>query len=1076
MARVIDCPRCATPNAEGARFCSNCGASLVARVDVQERRVVTALFADLARSTSLGEQLDPEIVRGIVGDFFELARAEIERRGGSVEKFSGDAVVATFGLPQSHEDDPERAVRAAIAIRDGVAGIATDMHERHGVAVQARIGIEAGNVVVGDPFGGATMATGDAMNIAARLEQLAEPGQIVVGAAAWDHVRGLVSAEPLGELALRGREQTVAGWRVDSIASEVGRPRGVPGLQAPLTGRDEELALLLDAARRSQRERKAILFTVLGVPGVGKSRLVREATQRLAQEGWTVVRGRCLPYGDGITYWPVAEMLRELGRIDSDALPEEARARLQTISPDPEVAGRLATALGSRDQTAATLEATHREIAWGLRRLVEHLAAGGPQALVFEDIHWADPALLDLIEYLVTWVRDAPLLVICPSRPELLDARPAWGAGRMESARIQLEPLTEAESGQLLGALLTVEDLPAALRERVLARAEGNPLFVEEVVRMLIDEGIVERHEGRWRAREEAALVRVPDSVEALIRARLDTLPSTERAVLQAAAVVGRVFQRSAVVALAPAPGNGPIEAHLENAVLRDLITEERTPDERTFRFRHVLIRDVAYTTLPKARRAELHRSVAAWLRAWAGERIDEFIEIEAYHLEQTSLLRREIDGRADPTDSRRAAEALAASAHKALARDDARATRAFSERGLALDPGPGETRLELEWLRLESLRQLGEWRRAGELGARLEQEAAALGRIDIQGRAIFAKAGDIWISLESADAATALSELQRARELLTAAGDNWYLTFALEFLGYGGWWHGDLEGAEEKWIEMREVAASTGLPSREAEALVLLARVAGQLGDVDSWRQLLSEAREVAERGPSRLTRARVQRALGSFLSLSESEEEAELLLRSAAMALEEFGDREELYVALAYLGDIEGRRDHPAGALETYRNALESVREHVGYRPEAERRIAQALLALGEIEEAARVAEQAAATVGEGDVATVASTGMVVGLVREAQGRPDEAEQLLREAVEVIGRSAYNPWDQELSLAEFLLRQNRTEEAGDWLARARASAARYGPRSPLLHHIERRGQEAAETGTAGQPAGQSG
>ena len=321
--------------------------------------------------------------------------------------------------------------------------------------------------------------------------------------------------------------------------------------------------MLLEAARRVQQERKAALFTILGVPGVGKSRLVREATSRLAADGWTVVKGRCLPYGEGITYWPVAEILRELAGIDAETSAEAAEAALLAISPAADVAEPLATALGARDASQAATAASDKEVAWAFRRLVEHMGATRRQVLIFEDIHWAEPALLDLIEYLVTWTRDAPLLVICPSRPELQDTRPSWGAGRMESARIQLEPLTEVELRSMLSAMLTMDDLPATLRQRVLDRAEGNPLFVEEVVRLLIEEGTVEYRDGHWHAGDEAANVRVPESIEALIRARLDTLPGPERVVLQAASVVGRVFQgqpslRSPPPATAEARAPGP--------------------------------------------------------------------------------------------------------------------------------------------------------------------------------------------------------------------------------------------------------------------------------------------------------------------------------------------------------------------------------------------------------------------------------------------------------------------------------------------------------------------------------------
>ncbi len=1055
------CPSCSAQNAEGARFCSNCGANLVTRVAAQDRRVVTALFADLARSTSLGERLDPEVVRGIVGQFFELARREVEARGGTVEKFSGDAVMAVFGVPTAHEDDPERAVRTAVAIRDGVAALSAATLERHGVAVQARIGIESGEVVVGDPFGGATMATGDAMNVAARLEQLAEPGEIVVGASAWDAVRDMVHGEPLGEQQLRGHEATLAGWRVLSVSEDVGRPRGVPGLQAPLTGRDEELALLLDAARRAEHERKAVLFTILGVPGVGKSRLVREATAQLEAGGWSVVRGRCLPYGEGITYWPVAEMLRQLADIESETTAADARARLAALGPEEGVAETLSLALGTADAEQGAHAAADREIAWAFRRLVEHLCASrGPQVLVFEDIHWAEPQLLDLIEYLVTWARESPLLVIAPARQELLDNRPGWGSGRMEASRIQLEPLSEAESRALLAALLTVEDLPADLRQRVLDRAEGNPLFVEEVVRMLIEEGIVERRDGRWFARREAAEVRVPDTVEALIRARLDTLPAPERAVIQAAAVVGRVFQHSAVAALAPGPGTGArVEEHLEDAILRDLITEERSPEpDRTFRFRHVLIRDVAYTTLPKARRADLHAQVAGWLREWARERIDEFVEIEAYHLEQAVLLRRELEGRADPADVERAADALLASGHKALSRDDARASLGFAERGLALDPPAGERRLELAWLRVEALRRLGEWRRAGELGAGVVDQAAALGRKDIEGRAMLATAGDLWISLSSADAAGAVAQLERARALLAAAGDAYYLTVVLEFLGFGGWWLGNLDRSERIWREMAHVAREHRLVAREAEAHVLLAGAMAQRGKPDDRRQLLERGRELAEQSRSRLTRARIDRAFGGFLIVSVSEEEGEAILAQVIPIFEEFGEREELHTAYLYLGDARRRHGRLAEALENYRSGLEPILGHVGYRPEVERRIAHALLEQGDVEQAAEYAERAVSMVGRDDVATIASTRMVLGLVREAQGRHEEAEALLRDAAATIEPTDYSGWEEDLSLAEFLFRRGRTDEAETWLARAREGAAKFGADSPIVAFVERR------------------
>ncbi len=1065
---MIDCARCGTPNAEGSRFCNSCGASLVTRVGVQERRIVTALFVDLARSTSLAEKLDPEVVRGLVGQFFELATKEIEARGGTVEKFSGDAVMAVFGLPQAHEDDPERAVRAALAIREGLVEIGRESEARQGIRLQARIGIESGEVVVGDPFGGATMATGDAMNVAARLEQGAEPGEIVIGSVVHDQVRELVEAEAMGELSLKGRDERVNGWRVSRIASEVGRPRGVPGLESPLTGRNEELNMLLDAGRRAMTGRKAALFTVLGVPGVGKSRLVREATSRLGTEGWSMVRGRCLPYGDGITYWPISEMVRELAGINIETSAEESSARLTQVSPDTDVADRLAGIIGAAGQSQGAVEGGDLEIAWGFRRLVEHvIEARGPLVLVFEDIHWAEPALLDLIEYVVTWTRESPLLVVCTSRPELTDTRPAWGSGRMEASRINLEPLSEADARSLLGALLTVDDLPSELRQRVLDRAEGNPLFVEEVVRMLIEEGVVERREGRWHANTQAAAVRVPDSVEALIRARLDTLPSDERGTLQAASVVGRIFQQSAVAAIAPGTATAPLQQHLEDAILRDLITVERAPDEPTFRFRHILIRDVAYATLPKARRAELHRAVADWLRAWAGDRIEEFAEIEAWHLEQAVSLRHELEGGYDKTERNRAVAALEASARRAIARDDPRAGRTFAERALVLEPEPGEGLLELHWLLADALWRTGEYHHAGAVATKLELDAAAAGRKDLQGRAILVKAGDIWLGLGSSDSESAQAEIERARGLLIEANDKQFLVRALELIGWGGWWRGDLQVTERAWIDMRAAAHELGWASREAEAVTLLASIAGHRGDEGGRRRLIEEARVLAAAGPSRLTRARVNKAYGTYLATTGQDEEAKEVLLSAAAALEEFGDREQAHAAYQWTADMERRSGQLEQAMAHYEQALELVRNHGGYLPEVHRRIAQTFLDMGDVEAAALHAVDAARLAVKDDWATVASTRMVLGRVREAQGQLEESERLLREANEVNSRTDFSGWEEQLALAEFMLRRGRTSEGNEWLAKARASVVRMGPMTPLVDYVERRCAAAAGVGS---------
>ncbi|TMF52951.1 MAG: hypothetical protein E6I22_11230, partial [Chloroflexi bacterium] len=410
-------------------------------------------------------------------------------------------------------------------IQKGTETLAEEASSRHRVAFGVRFGVEAGEVVVGDPFGGATMATGDPLNLAARLEQQAKPGEIVVGPAVHALTRGAVSYEAVGELQLAGKKDAIRAWRVLKTSDQVGGARGVEGLSAPLTGRDEEVALLKEAARRTRAERKTVLFSVLGAPGVGKSRLIREFAAGLQSEGTRVLRGRCLPYGDAITYWAMAEMTWAAAGIGSEMTSDQALDQLRSVAPDAAVAERLAFAIGLRKESPVGGEGLDREIAWAFRRLVETVAAEAPVLAIFEDIHWAEPRLLDLIEYVASWVRGAPLMIVCLTRPELLDHRPGWGGGRIESTRIQLDPLSRNESAQLVSALLTVEELPPSLRDRIVERSEGNPLFVEEVLRMLIDESVIVRRDGRWVATPAAGDVRVPETVEALIRARLDTLP-----------------------------------------------------------------------------------------------------------------------------------------------------------------------------------------------------------------------------------------------------------------------------------------------------------------------------------------------------------------------------------------------------------------------------------------------------------------------------------------------------------------------------------------------------------------------
>ena len=460
-----------------------------------ERKLATVLFVDLVDSTGLVSTTDPEIVRRRVDRFFEQASECIEHHGGLVEKFAGDAVMAAFGVPQAHEDDAERAIRAALAILEATADL----------GLEARVGVEAGEVVVGD--GDSTFATGEAINLAARLQQSAAPNQILIGPNAYRLTLDRIEVEDFGPVQVRGRDEPIWAWRA---VAAYDRGTRISSLQAPLVGRDIELSMLENTYTRVVRDRRAHLVTIFGEPGVGKSRLAREFLDTL--EGATVLQGRCLPYGEGITYWPLAEMVKVSAGIHDDEPVREAFDKLRACCEDEAIADLLANASGVLEAVEA--EATGQEIAWAAREWSSKLAEPQPLVLVFEDIHWAEEPLLELIEHLAEYVRDAPLIILALARPELLEVRPSWGGGRLRSAAIELEPLADVEAEQLIDALMAGTTLEQTCRAEILDVTEGNPLFVEETIRMLAEsDGTLSIATG------------MPNTLQALIAARIDRLP-----------------------------------------------------------------------------------------------------------------------------------------------------------------------------------------------------------------------------------------------------------------------------------------------------------------------------------------------------------------------------------------------------------------------------------------------------------------------------------------------------------------------------------------------------------------------
>ncbi|TMK71380.1 MAG: hypothetical protein E6G49_09535, partial [Actinobacteria bacterium] len=537
------CPGCGSEQPATATFCSVCGMALrddarrapATAGDRQERRVVTVLFADLAGSTALGERLDPEEVRELQGELFAVVNSEVEKYGGTSEKFVGDAVLAVFGIPQAHEDDPERAVRAALAVQASFGSFSSRVRDRHGADVALRIGVNTGEVVAGREAAarGELMVSGDAVNVAARLQQSAEPGDVLVGQRTHSATYRAISFEPYGDVEAKGKQDPLSAWvAVSAAAEQEARPRGVAGLTAPMVGRDEELAVLTALAGRVERERAPQLITLFGPAGVGKSRLLAEIVERLP--GSRLLKGRCLPYGEGVTYWPLAEAAKtHAGILETDSAEvalAKLRAAIEAVVPEEYVERVLEAAAWTTGFSLPNVVsvADPREIG---RRLgdawTRYIAALGREQLTVvavEDVHWGSSALLDLLEQLAESLVDTRVLLVCTARLELLEVRPTWGAGKQNATTLSLAPLSPAESEELVVSLLGEAQVPGEVRGRILDSAEGNPFFLEEMLNMLIEEGALERQNGAWNSTERLANVSIPDSVHGVIAARIRVL------------------------------------------------------------------------------------------------------------------------------------------------------------------------------------------------------------------------------------------------------------------------------------------------------------------------------------------------------------------------------------------------------------------------------------------------------------------------------------------------------------------------------------------------------------------------
>ena len=653
------CPTCGADVAPDARFCAACGTPLEAAADAvaaEERKLVTVLFADVTGSTELGEQLDPERLRAVLHRYFTTMSAAIAAWGGTVEKYIGDAIMAVFGVPVAREDDAERALHAALEMLERLTALNAELRERYAVELRIRIGINTGEVVA--PLearpAGQQLVAGDAVNVAARLEAAAEPGEILAGERTYLAARQAFAFGEAIPLTLKGKAQPVPARRVVEALPD--RERGLPGLAAPMIGRDRELGTLTALLDEAAETRQPRLVVIYGTAGIGKSRLVRELVVSAAQRNDQplVLRGRCLSAGRGITFWALGELLRSATAISLQDPVEDARQRLESSVRDTleglglgeseiaETVHALALTAGIRLPANPLEQVPPTEVADAMARAWPRYAAGlsrrSPAVLVIEDLHWADEPMLDLLTHIATRAI-GPIQLVVTSRPEFAEHYPSFAANA-EAAVISLRPLTEGQGRELIDRLLDVDQLPDALRADIVSRAEGNPLFVEELLRRLIDESVIVHRDGRWVATSGAADVLLPDTIHALLAARLDGLPSEEKRVMQEAAVIGRGFWASPIASAVTVSTEAPaavdtVRPLLERLERRGLIVARPTstlPGEVEYAFRHALIRDVAYASVPRSRRARAHAEVAEWMERLAGERTDEVAELLAYH------------------------------------------------------------------------------------------------------------------------------------------------------------------------------------------------------------------------------------------------------------------------------------------------------------------------------------------------------------------------------------------------------------------------------------------------------------
>jgi class 3 adenylate cyclase/tetratricopeptide (TPR) repeat protein len=1011
------CIECGTENPPQARFCLSCGTALVAAPapapPSEERKVITAIFVDLVGSTARSEQLDPEDVKALVAPYHARVRAELERHGGTFEKFSGDAVLALFGSPKAHEDDPERAIRAGLAVREAIAELNA---EDEWLDLHIRIGIHTGEALVmlgARPSEGEWSAAGDVLNTAARIQSAAPTDGILVGR---DTYLASVNAFEFTEqmpVEAKGKAEPVRVWRVDGEREADARTAD----QAPLVGREAELDDLQSFCDGVLDQGRAGIAAIVGAPGIGKSRLLRELVHRL-ESRCAVHWGKCLSYGEGITYWPIVEIVKSAAGIrqsdDRETIAKKLDTFLENLPTEDldelrTIASALSNLIGiptTPRGTYATSEISQAELHWGIRRTLQLLAEEQPTAVVIEDLHWAEQTLLELISYVAEDDAHAPIVVICTTRPEIDDVAPGFLSSEGRRT-VELQTLGREQAAALLTDLTGDPELAETpFAAALIANAGGNPLFLEETVRTLREQGLIDLEQ--WQA-EGAAELPVPTSVQGLISSRLDRLATPEKQLAHHASVVGAVFWAGAVAHLGASANTPPSDPHSGLAELerRDFVAQapvSSVADDDEYSFKHILMRDVAYGQLPKGRRAELHLRFSDWVDVLPGS-ADEFVEVVAWHLEQACRLSREVAKSPIDPPIREAVAALADAARRAERRESLREAHRYYSRALGvLDEEHPELEVELRLRRGDILMMLGELKEAaGELEW-VAEAASSLGRTDVECEASLLL-GDI--DQRQGRAADARERLSKAQELALSVGDaalRSKVAFVFSALV------ADFEGQYDQAIESLRSGIATaeeiGDVALEAEGHLRLCPIVMNRGDLAAAESELRWCLKLARELGSHRVEAEATSWLGMIRHHRGDPEEAERLCLQARTWFERTGDSyfqaQNFTQGLALIALETGR---PEDAEAWLREAMPVALQIGGWvAVEAYRYLAEALTAQDRLDDAREIVAFAARNVPEEDVYARSSLLMAEAIVATAAGESATAATAFAEALRLI------------------------------------------------------------------------